>query len=928
MDYSFLKAKGIELIQELSGDLWTDYNEHDPGITILEQLCYAISDLTYRANYDIKDILESDPDHGRDSVLYSAAESLPSNPVTIEDYMKLIIDHVKEEVRNIWIEPLRRFSQKGAINGLYHVKVWLQDSVYMMDTEARDKAYKDVKANVWKFLDQNRLLCEDFEDIVILKPQMLNLKASIRLDQGADAEDVLAKVFFEIDRAVSPLVRFYSLPELKRRNVPDYLIFNGPLLQNGFIDDSDLTQNPNFISNAGVISAIKKIDGVNTIHSLKLQDVNPGAYEAFNIKWDGVFIELHKVPMLNQRRHGGAQGILAFASEVTVFKDNIPYEPNFTIIARKLDLLRKDNLISHYPEKKAVKDFQVKKGKSKEIGEYYSIQNDFPAFYGIGARGIPVEQLQGNVVQAADDSAQRRVVQAKQLKGYLLFFEQIMANFLAQLSQVNKLFSISEALNGSYFTQSIKTAIPQWELTNLFKSIYEDELPKYIENEGEFLERRNKFLDHLLARFGEDPLKYELPQINLFLEGPELKRQAIKNKINFLKHFTSLSKNGRGFDYTRNILEAGNMSGLEHKMRAILDIAMNKALLWESSRKLQIFFNDRSPYENIRLTGDFSPIMDIAPTEEDKKDLEDENIHEELLEAGYGLHNFRIGPSMGREYHDSEDVTVVFKSQNEKGEQWKKIPRSFANRIDAHRYVNALAQWLRYVNKQIEGFYVVEHILFRPERPTFKFNLHYHDEKYKVDIKTLNQFPYEELQDVFNEVINTLKKNDYAIEEVPESTQAEYRALLNDKQAIVQFSIPQNSADSNLTPRKYLQRYCKTQLNPSDIYGNKMEFMTDNVEEFGVDAADYSFKMTVVLPSWPSRFRNRTFIKYLESLVRSHTPAHIVVYFKFMDFNNMKQFETTYINWQKERSVPGHQRDIQAVNRLAKEVMTMITSND
>ncbi|MFV0267271.1 MAG: hypothetical protein ACK5HT_14770, partial [Draconibacterium sp.] len=41
-DYAFLRQKGQEYIEQLSGKVWTDYNEHDPGISIMEVLCYAI----------------------------------------------------------------------------------------------------------------------------------------------------------------------------------------------------------------------------------------------------------------------------------------------------------------------------------------------------------------------------------------------------------------------------------------------------------------------------------------------------------------------------------------------------------------------------------------------------------------------------------------------------------------------------------------------------------------------------------------------------------------------------------------------------------------------------------------------------------------------------------------------------------------------
>jgi hypothetical protein len=47
----------LELLGRLCGDQWSDFNSHDPGITILEQLCYAITDLAYRSNFPIADLI-------------------------------------------------------------------------------------------------------------------------------------------------------------------------------------------------------------------------------------------------------------------------------------------------------------------------------------------------------------------------------------------------------------------------------------------------------------------------------------------------------------------------------------------------------------------------------------------------------------------------------------------------------------------------------------------------------------------------------------------------------------------------------------------------------------------------------------------------------------------------------------------------------
>ena len=66
-DFYRLRREGIGFVEQMGSHLWTDYNTHDPGITILEALCYAITDLAYRTGWDIQDLLapatpSTDPD--------------------------------------------------------------------------------------------------------------------------------------------------------------------------------------------------------------------------------------------------------------------------------------------------------------------------------------------------------------------------------------------------------------------------------------------------------------------------------------------------------------------------------------------------------------------------------------------------------------------------------------------------------------------------------------------------------------------------------------------------------------------------------------------------------------------------------------------------------------------------------------------------
>jgi hypothetical protein len=55
-DYNALRSLGIQLLGELGTDVWTDFNVHDPGITMLEIITYAITDLGYRTAFPMEDI--------------------------------------------------------------------------------------------------------------------------------------------------------------------------------------------------------------------------------------------------------------------------------------------------------------------------------------------------------------------------------------------------------------------------------------------------------------------------------------------------------------------------------------------------------------------------------------------------------------------------------------------------------------------------------------------------------------------------------------------------------------------------------------------------------------------------------------------------------------------------------------------------------
>src|SRR5258705_11222023 len=94
-DFYRLRRDGIGFIEQMGSRYWTDYNTHDPGITTLEALCYAITDLAYRIGWDIKDILSpaaasSDPSQPYPhQAFFTARNILTVNPTTAADFRRL-----------------------------------------------------------------------------------------------------------------------------------------------------------------------------------------------------------------------------------------------------------------------------------------------------------------------------------------------------------------------------------------------------------------------------------------------------------------------------------------------------------------------------------------------------------------------------------------------------------------------------------------------------------------------------------------------------------------------------------------------------------------------------------------------------------------------------------------------------------------------
>ncbi len=573
MDFALLRQTGIDYLERLNGGLWTDFNTHDPGITILEQVCYALTDLAYRMNYAVPDLLSRDGQPTYDS-LYTPAQILTSAPVTLDDLRKLVID--VDGVKSAWIEaaaqefPLFYHADDNSLSlmgdpliddviqlkGLWRIAYETTDLVYLDGNAGQEDA---ILQAVKQQLHAQRSLGEDFVEIAQLKPQTITIRARIEIESVEDVEQLLVAIYQSVAEHISPSIPFYTLRELLDAGQRVDEIFDGPVLDHGFIDTDQLDQveRLSVLRASDLIGRIMGVPGVRAVRTIAMS--KGGTYEDWSLPLDS-----------------GADG-QGQAPKFDPANSQIVLERNQ--LATQVDYRRAVNLYYQALRQASAqssltpdeRDLQPPPGTDRHVGDYYSFQHQFPNTYGIGAAGLP------------DSASPQRKGQAKQLKAYLLFFDQLLANYFAQLAQVRDLFSFSGDSAQTYFSQAIDD--PTLGLAAIYQAdplTYAAQLQQLSENPyvdanttlGQAnIARRNRFLNHLLARFAEQFTDYSLVLYGA-ITNPENDSAAAlaQGKQQFLQTYPEISaRRGTGYDYLAP-RSSDNRSGLEKRIERKLNL--------------------------------------------------------------------------------------------------------------------------------------------------------------------------------------------------------------------------------------------------------------------------------------------------------------------------------------------------------------------
>lgn len=178
--YAELRRRTQDELQRLAGEVWTDFNPGDAGVTVAEAADYALSESDYKLGFALEDYLAgtdgtwTEEDFG----LFSAGEVYPSAPVTAEDYRRLVLANFPElENVTVSVRPEKR---------QYDFRLRL--SAFSTDSDR-------VRERVAGFLNRHRNLCEQIGEIDLEQTEELSLHADFEIEPGRNATDILVQVY-------------------------------------------------------------------------------------------------------------------------------------------------------------------------------------------------------------------------------------------------------------------------------------------------------------------------------------------------------------------------------------------------------------------------------------------------------------------------------------------------------------------------------------------------------------------------------------------------------------------------------------------------------------------------------------------------------------------------------------------------------------
>lgn len=510
----------------------------------------------------------------------------------------------------------------------------------------------------------------------------------------------------------------------------------------------------------------------------------------------------------------------------------------------------------------------------------------------------------------------------------------------------------------TYFTQSLAEIIPGADEVFIDGSDYETALNQIAESPELFNKRRNKFLDHLMARFAEQftdyaTLTYRLADMNGEQGGKE---RLMRDKLTFLNKYPEISA-GRGtaFNYRDRcrLWHIENRSGLEK--RAALQVGVDDQI------PADLVFTDHFEITNV----DDSFGFEVRNSTDDRllKNPEDRNFGnrdeavlalEDLILIGVFRENYRVfekegvffftiecdhqslGTSAGDGFENElelenaiEELIGIFESE------------FFGNCQSNRKNLSAPVGNYFKIGKSVSDSVIsVKYTLYsQPFSQDSDEKIFSGEMTYEAADNNQAERELDERAEEFiwNVIINGRDKDRYRFEP-DESDPDKGDLILTGKFSGVLGSVEIPDENQSEMISKLVQFFRNTFSMNEGLHlvehillrpkqgGSGSEEIEDRLMPIEIDPGcehcqlsdPYSYVATIVLPYWQGRFGNMDFRNFFERKIRYEAPAHVFLKICWISNRQMEEFELKYKRWliENAREQKDHAALSEALNNL------------
>lgn len=673
--YTILQRKTLAELQRLSGKVWTDFNPHDPGVTLADIVNYALTETDYKLGFGMEDYL-TDTDGtwpvGRYG-LFPASEVYPSAPVTPDDYRVLILARFPM-VQNVDIT---------ADPGSCSYNFILRLSPFFTDEAG-------IISRVRSFLNRHRNLCENIGEVTVGRLEKLTLEAELDILPDSNVTEILVQIFWTAMQYLSGSVQLDILVSGNLEQEPDLsLWYEGPV--------KDVRAVIPFQKNTAMelYWRLNAINGIRNFKTCWFRDMEGRAVTDFQ---NGYMLP---IPDSLSDVVVKVRGEQVYA-DVDEFKEKLKarYFLRSTMRMRHLMQERGQGMQDMHVDA-AVHEMR-RKACYRDVYGHYSVAGEFPECYHISEKDF------------AGGMSAGRIAEARNFGSYLRLFDLLMERSMGELAGLKSLLSIED--------EDSPSRIPTL-------SEGTENMRKRRDRQRNVLELKDRYMDFLDNLYGAGSSPLWLKEFDCYGRTDD---ERLKSRMAFLREFPELGRyRSRGMDITGSY-GGENVPVVKRYISLLLgfncdeDVSVGNILPrhnlilmgdGEKGRRVRELMNsamiDDSLFDDDMVEAiepDEAPVTAeerLSRYEDLRRNLPIFNsnwMSGSLFREGIRLDNYNLVP-------DGKEWILVFRGREER------LRMNLGRSDDKQRlcaWANTLCRYLCELNRQCEAVYVVEKNLFEP----------------------------------------------------------------------------------------------------------------------------------------------------------------------------------------------------------------------